>query len=59
MKIIHTSGFEAHEVEYYRKQIFDNLCDTVRQTLYAMEEWEIPLDPANAVRRTKSDTQHV
>ena len=43
MKIIHLNGFRPHELEHYRKQIFDNLIDGIQACLEAMEDWDMVL----------------
>lgn len=49
MKIIHQNGFTPQEVEYYRRQIFDNLCYGVRLVLDALDDWMVDVSPENKV----------
>lgn len=50
MKIIHQGGFAPVEVEYYRRQVFDNLCSAIRLVLDAMDEWMLDVSEGNRVR---------
>lgn len=50
MKIIHQGGFTPAEVEYYRRQVFDNLCTAMRLILDAMDEWMLDVSEENRVR---------
>lgn len=48
MKVIHEVGFSPDELEYYRRQVFQNLWEGMRLVLEAMQEAEMKLGSDDA-----------
>jgi hypothetical protein len=46
-KIIHTDGFTTQELEAYRWMIYENLLDSAKGIIYALDRLSISLEDEN------------